>query len=94
MNLPPIDAESLSEFQRDSASVAARLKKSGQPIVLTIDGQAELVIQDAEAYRRLQQMAARAEAAEMNDFLTRSLADLDAGHTMPAEEFVLTLDGC
>lgn len=63
------EVESMSAFKRDSASVAARLKKSGKPIVLTVNGKAELVVQDAAAYRRLQERAALAETVEMVAFL-------------------------
>lgn len=85
------DVESMSAFKRDSASVAARLKKSGKPIVLTVNGKAELVVQDAAAYRRLQERAALAETVEMVAFLKRSAADIERSDTLPAEEFVRSL---
>jgi len=44
---------SLSEFQRNSKDYIRKLKKSGQPAVLTVNGQAEVVIQSAEAYQKL-----------------------------------------
>jgi hypothetical protein len=36
-------------------SVAA--KQTGEPVVLTINGKAELVVQDAAAYQKLRQIA-------------------------------------
>jgi prevent-host-death family protein len=30
------------------------LKKTGRPVVLTVNGKAELVVQDAESYRNFQ----------------------------------------
>ncbi len=85
------DSETLSAFKRDSSAVAKRLKKSGKPMVLTVHGKAEMVIQDAAAYRRLQELAALADAAEMAAFLKRSADDMETGNTVPAAEFVKSL---
>jgi PHD/YefM family antitoxin component YafN of YafNO toxin-antitoxin module len=52
----PVDLSnihSLSEFQRNTREHIRHLKKSGKPIVLTINGQAEVVVQSAEAYQKL-----------------------------------------
>ena len=43
----------LSDFQRNAKDFISQLKKSQQPIVLTVNGKAALVIQDAEAYQEL-----------------------------------------
>ena len=43
----------LSEFQRNSKDYIRKLKRSGKPAVLTVNGQAEVVIQSAEAYQKL-----------------------------------------
>ena len=85
------DVETVSAFKRDTASVAARLKKTGKPLVLTVNGKAEMVIQSAAAYRRLQKLATLAEKAEMMAFLKKSAADIAAGEVLPAEEFVKSL---
>lgn len=44
---------SLSEFQRNTRQHVKRLKKTGKPEVLTINGQASLIVQSAEAYQKL-----------------------------------------
>ena len=44
---------SLTEFQRNAKAHIRRLKKSGRPQVLTVNGQAELVVQDAASYQKL-----------------------------------------
>src|SRR5258708_38939161 len=51
MNLENIHA--LSDFQRNSKSFIRRLKRSGDPAVLTVNGHAEVVVQRAEAYQKL-----------------------------------------
>ena len=45
------DIRSLSDFKRNTVDLLDRLRKTGHPLVLTINGKAELVVQDAEAYQ-------------------------------------------
>ncbi|HSQ58660.1 MAG TPA: type II toxin-antitoxin system Phd/YefM family antitoxin [Gemmata sp.] len=85
------DIQSLSTFKRDTARMAARLKKTGQPIVLTVNGKAELVVQDAAAYQKLLEIAALAERAEMAAFLKQSRDDMNSGRTIPARKFLESL---
>ena len=47
------DIESLTNFHRNSKTILKRLKRSGRPAVLTVNGKAELVVQDAASYQRL-----------------------------------------
>jgi prevent-host-death family protein len=82
------DIQSLSHFKRNTAQVMKRMKKSGNPVVLTVNGKAEVVVQDAAAYQRL---LAQAERAEMLEFLREAKADADAGRTVPAREFLQSL---
>ena len=44
---------SLTEFLRNAKTHIMNLKKTGEPEVLTVNGQAELVVQDAVAYQEL-----------------------------------------
>jgi PHD/YefM family antitoxin component YafN of YafNO toxin-antitoxin module len=75
---------SLSDFQRNTRRHVERLKKSGKPEVLTINGEAELVVQSAEGYQKL--MA----AADLNDSvrtLRERLASADRGSKgVPAKQ--------
>ena len=56
------DVHSLSEFQRNARAHIKHLKKTGRPEVLTVHGEAEIVVQDARAYQRLLDLAANADA--------------------------------
>jgi hypothetical protein len=56
--------------------------------ILTVNGKAEIVVQDAAAYQRLMALA---EKAEMAEFLREAQADADAGRTVPAREFLESL---
>ena len=44
---------SLTDFNRHTKSHLEQLKKTGEPLILTVNGKAEVVVQDAEAYQRL-----------------------------------------
>lgn len=82
------DIQSLSHFKRNTSEVMKQLKESGNPVVLTVNGKAEVVVQDAAAYQRLLTLA---EKAEMMEFLRQAKADADAGQTVPAREFIQSL---
>jgi prevent-host-death family protein len=77
------DIQSLSHFKRNTSEELAKLKKSGRPVVLTVNGKAEAVVQDAKAYQRLCELAER---AEMMAFLKESQAQFEAGLGVPALE--------
>ena len=51
------DIDSLSNFKRNTPEFLRQLKATGHPVVLTINGKAELVVQDATAYQKLLQIA-------------------------------------
>jgi prevent-host-death family protein len=74
------DIRSLSDFKRNTTDLLDRLRTTGHPLVLTINGKAELVVQDAEAYQALLD---RVEAIEG---IQRGLADVKAGRTTPARQ--------
>jgi hypothetical protein len=47
------DIRSLTDFQRNTKSHLRRLKSSRRPEVLTVNGKAELIVQDAAAYEEM-----------------------------------------
>jgi PHD/YefM family antitoxin component YafN of YafNO toxin-antitoxin module len=83
------DIQSLTEFQRTARESIARLKKTGRPAVLTVNGQAEIVVQDARSYQRL---LARAEEADRLMELRRSIADYRAGRVRDAADALAELE--
>ncbi len=58
------DIQSLTTFRRRSGDFMKQLKKSKRPVVLTVKGKAAAVVQDAEGYQRLLDIAAHASAEE------------------------------
>ncbi len=77
------DIQSLTTFRRKSAQFLKQLKKSKRPVVLTINGKAAAIVQDAEAYQRLLDIAARADVYEA---IRQGLDDIAHGRTRPARE--------
>ena len=47
------DIFSLSDFQRTTREHVRRLRETGRPEVLTVNGRAELVVYDAAAYQEI-----------------------------------------
>jgi prevent-host-death family protein len=78
------DIQSLTTFRRRSGDFMKQLRKSKRPVVLTVKGKAAAVVQDAEAYQRLLDIAARASAEEG---IRQGLEDVRKGHTLPARDF-------
>lgn len=71
-------------MRRRSGDFMKQIKKSKRPVVLTVNGKAAAVVQDAEAYQRLLDIAASADAAEG---IRRGVEDLKKGRIRPAKEF-------
>jgi PHD/YefM family antitoxin component YafN of YafNO toxin-antitoxin module len=49
----PEDIGSLTDFQRNTRAHLKRLRRTGRPELLTLNGKAEVVVQNASAYQRL-----------------------------------------
>jgi prevent-host-death family protein len=77
------DVASLTDFKRNSGEAIKRLKQSGQPQILTVNGRAEVVVQDVAAYQRLLDLVDRAEAIEG---IRRGLESAARGEGLTAEE--------
>ncbi|MBI3867407.1 MAG: type II toxin-antitoxin system Phd/YefM family antitoxin [Verrucomicrobia bacterium] len=77
------DIHSLSDFQRNAKAHVARLKKTGHPEVLTVNGMAELVVLSADAFQELADKAERGEAVEG---IRRGLAEAQAGKGRPVKQ--------
>jgi hypothetical protein len=49
----PEDIGSLTDFSRNTKAHIKRLKRTGRPELLTVNGKAEIIVQNASAYQRL-----------------------------------------
>jgi len=83
------DIQSLTTFRRRSAEFLKQLRKSKRPVVLTVKGKAAAIVQNAEAYQRLLDIAALADPREG---IRQGLDDLRKGRTRPAREFFAELE--
>ena len=78
------DIQSLTTFRRRSREFLKQLKRSKRPIVLTVKGNAAAIVQDAEAYQRLLDVAAQADAEEG---IRQGVEDVREGRVRPARNF-------
>lgn len=79
------DIHSLTDFQRKTREHLERLKETGRPEVLTLHGEAEVVVQDAEAYQELLDRLERAEAVAG---LREGLESMDEGEGRPLGDVI------
>jgi prevent-host-death family protein len=78
------DIQPLTIFRNNSVKVMQQLKKTKRPIILTVNGKPEAVVQDAAAYQRLLDLAATADDKEG---IRQGLEELHRGEGRPAREF-------
>ena len=74
----------LTDFKRNTAEFREKLKKSGLPAVLTVEGRPELVVQDAEAYQKMLDVLDRVETFEG---IKKGLDSMKQGKGREASEF-------
>lgn len=78
------DIESLTAFKRNTTEYVKKIKKSGNPLVLTVNGKAEIIVQDADSYQRMLDLIDRAETLEA---VREGLESVKQGNTMSLDEF-------
>jgi prevent-host-death family protein len=82
--LPNIEqSEPLSNFTNDPAPILEKLRKSGEPLLLTRNGHEEIVVQDAASYRRI---LAEVDRLETLAAVKEGLRDVAAGRVQPLRE--------
>ena len=74
------ETKSLTDFNRNSREHLDRLRASGKPEVLTVNGEAAVVVQDAAAY---QQLLERAQYAETVEAIRLGMAAHERGEGIP-----------
>lgn len=77
------DIQPLTTFRNNSVKMLKQLHKTGRPIILTVNGKSEAVVQSAEAYQRLLDIAALADEREA---IRQGRDDIAAGRTVPLAE--------
>ena len=79
------DIQAMTTFRRNPGKFIKHLKKTKKPLILTINGKAEAVVQDAEAYQRLLDVAAQ---SDVHEGIRQGLDDVKDGREYPAGEFL------
>jgi prevent-host-death family protein len=78
-----MDFHSLTDFQRNAKAYLGRIRRSGRPIVLTVNGKAAAVVHDAAGYQKLLDALDRAEAIEG---IRGGLASMKRGEGRPLKD--------
>ena len=82
------DIHPLTDFKRKTSSFMSRLKKTHRPVVLTVNGKAELVVQDAASYQQILDRLERLEAVEA---IRLGIAAAEEGRVRPARKALAEL---
>jgi PHD/YefM family antitoxin component YafN of YafNO toxin-antitoxin module len=81
-SLLPENIHPLTDFLRHHKRHLQRLKRSQRPTVLTLNGKAEVVVQDAKAY---QAMLEDIEAMQVKAGIAEGIASMERGQGEPAQ---------
>lgn len=79
------DIQSLSTFKHQTSDLIQKMKETGNPMVLTVNGKAEVVVQDATAYQKLLDTLEHLESLVA---IQKGLTDVQKGETQSLESFV------
>jgi prevent-host-death family protein len=77
------EVRSVTEFQRNLRDYVGRLKRKKSPLVLTVNGRAEIVVQDADSYQTLLD---RLERAETVAAIRQGMEQFDRGEGIPLKQ--------
>lgn len=77
------DIQPLTTFRNNSVKFMKYLKRTRRPIILTVNGKPEAVVQSASEYQRLLDLAAQASEEEA---IRQGLEDLREGRTRPMND--------
>ena len=74
--VPVENIHPLTDFKRNTSKFRSRLRSTGRPELLTVDGRPEIVVQSAKAYQEMLDLLTWAEDLKA---IEEGLADADAG---------------
>jgi prevent-host-death family protein len=79
------DIHPLTDFKRNTSDFMSQMKKTRRPVVLTVNGKAELVVQDAASYHD------RLERFEAVEAIRLGIAAAEEGRVKPARQALAEL---
>jgi prevent-host-death family protein len=77
------EVRSVTEFQRNLKDFVGRLRDKKIPMVLTVNGRAEVVVQDAHSY---QELLDRLERAETTAAIRQGIKQFERGEGIPLKQ--------
>jgi len=78
--MKPNQVKPISYLKSHAAEIIREITESGEPILITQNGEAKVVVQDAQSYEDTQQTLA------LLKILTLGRKQIEAGHFIPASE--------
>ena len=78
----------LTDFLRNHKAHLTRLKETGIPEVLTVNGKAEVIVQDAQSYQHLLDRLHRMETIAA---IREGIASAERGELKPAEQVFIEM---
>ncbi|HEU5021374.1 MAG TPA: type II toxin-antitoxin system Phd/YefM family antitoxin [Bryobacteraceae bacterium] len=82
------DIHPLTDFKRHTSEFLQQMKETQRPVVLTVNGKAQLVVQDAEGYQNTLDRLAHLEAV---DAIRTGIDAAEAGRVKPARKALAKL---
>jgi len=86
----PSDIHSVSTFTRNAKKLIQQVKETKNPIAITVNGEAEVIILDAATYQAEKEAAFHSRIMEG---IRRGEDDIANGRVMPAEELFKEVRG-
>ena len=77
------DIHPLTDFKRNTAGFVKQMKATHRPVVLTVNGKAELIVQDVSSY---QQVLDRLDELEAVEAIRLGMKDAAEGRVRPARK--------
>jgi prevent-host-death family protein len=84
--MKPSHVKPISYLKSHAAEVVREITESGEPMLITQNGEAKVVVQDAQSYEDTQQTLA------LLKLLTLGRKDIEAGRFIPANEVFAELE--
>ena len=82
------DIHPLTDFKRNTSDFMGRMKRTRRPVVLTVNGKAELVVQDAASYQQILERLERFVAVEA---IRIGIVAAEEGRVKPARQALAEL---
>jgi prevent-host-death family protein len=85
-DMKPSQVKPISYLKSHAAEIVRDITESGEPMLITQNGEAKVVVQDAQSYEDMQQTVA------LLKILAMGQKDIEAGNFTPAEEVFAELE--